>query len=195
MPHLDPDLARRAVDQAFLLPPDLPLAIEIAGGEPFVNFKLFCELVLYIEQKRLEFGRGVQLYTQTNGSTVTPMIVQFLNAHDIAVGVSVDGPADLHNAARPRANGKGSFDQVMRGISLLRNGGIRFGMIAVLTRYNAKHPERMVQFFSELGAQSVKINPVNLSGMQIIRGTPSELAGGVFRVPGQLLRCHTSISH
>jgi radical SAM protein with 4Fe4S-binding SPASM domain len=140
------------------------LAIELAGGEPFVNFKLFCDIVLYIEQKCLEFGRNVQLYTQTNGSTVTPKIVDFLKKHEISVGVSIDGPADLHNSTRPRANGKGSFDQVMRGISLLRNGGIRFGIITVLTRHNAKHAERMVQFFSELGSRSVKINPVNLIG-------------------------------
>lgn len=164
MPHLEGDLARRAVDQAFLLPADLPLAIELAGGEPFVNFKLFCELVLYIEKKSEELGRDVHLYTQTNGSTVTPRVVEFLKAHKISVGVSLDGPADLHNAARPRANGNGSFDLVMRGISLLQKNGIRFGTITVLTRHNAKHPERMAQFFSAIGCRSVKINPVNLIG-------------------------------
>jgi uncharacterized protein len=164
MPHLNPDLARRAIDQAFLLPPALPLSIELAGGEPFVNFKLFCDLVLYIEQKSRELGRSVRVFTQTNGTTVTPKIVDFLKIHGISVGVSIDGPADLHDTARPRANGKGSFDQVMRGVSLLRDGGIRFGIITVLTRHNAKHAERMVQFFCELGARSVKINPVNLIG-------------------------------
>jgi uncharacterized protein len=164
MPHLDPAVARRAIDQAFLLPANLPLAIEIAGGEPFVNFKLFSELVIYIERKSVELGRHVSIYTQTNGTTVTPKIVDFLQAHKISVGVSIDGPADLHDAARPRANGKDSFGQVMKGISLLRRGGIRFGMIAVLTRHNAKHPFRMVEFFSEIGARTVKINPVNLIG-------------------------------
>jgi len=129
-----------------------------------LNFKLFCDLVLYIEQKSQEFGRRVQVYAQTNGSTVSPKIVDFLKRHEISVGVSIDGPADLHNAARPRANGKASFDQVMRGISLLRGSGIRFGTISVLTRHNVNHAERMVQFFSELGIRSVKINPVNLIG-------------------------------
>jgi uncharacterized protein len=164
MPHLDPDLARRAVDQAFLLPPDLPLAIELAGGEPLVNFRLFSDLVLYIEQKKRELGRNARIYTQTNGSTVTPKIVDFLKAHEISVGVSIDGPAELHNAARPLANGKGSFDRVMRGISLLQNNKIRFGIITVLTRHNMMHPKRMARFFAELGARSVKINPVNLIG-------------------------------
>jgi uncharacterized protein len=164
MPHLDPVLARQAVDQAFLLPPDLPLAIELAGGEPLVNFGLFSDLVLYIEQKSQESGRKVRIYTQTNGSTVTPKVIAFLRDHEISVGVSIDGPAELHNAARPLASGRDSFDQVMRGISLLQLSGIRFGIIAVLTRINARHPKRMVDFFSDIGVRSVKINPVNLIG-------------------------------
>jgi uncharacterized protein len=140
------------------------LAIELAGGEPLVNYKLFRDLVIYIRQKSQDLGRRVKIYVQTNGSAVTPKVVEFLREQDVIVGVSLDGPAEIHDAARPQANGRGSFERVIRGISFLRSGGVGFGVISVLTRHNVHHAERMVQFFSELNVNSVKINPVNLIG-------------------------------
>lgn len=164
MPHLDPDLARRAIDQIFLLPQKLPVMIELAGGEPLANFGLFCDLVHYVEKKSLESARPARLFTQTNGTLVTSEIAEFLKAHEISVGVSIDGPPEIHDALRPLAGGQASFDKVLKGMSILREHGVRFGIITVLSRQTLRHPARMVRFYNDLGSRSVKLNPVNLIG-------------------------------
>jgi uncharacterized protein len=164
MPHMHPEVAYAAVDAAFELPGSRPLAIQLSGGEPFVNFRLFKSLVAYIREKEQETGRGVHLCTQTNGTLVTDEVAQFIKAHGIAVGVSVDGPSSLNNESRPMLGGRPSHEKTIRGIKTLQRHGITFGTILVLNRVNVCHPEEIVDFFGEIGVTSTKINPISMIG-------------------------------
>ncbi len=164
MPHLHPEIAFEAVDRAFELPEAKPLAIQLSGGEPFVNFKLFRAVVEYIERKSAETGREAMVCTQSNGTLVTDEIAEFLAAHGIAIGVSIDGPAHLNNRSRPMLGGQESHARTIRGIKILQQRGIKFGTILVLNRVNVGYPEEIADFFSELGIKSTKINPINMIG-------------------------------
>ncbi len=164
MPHLHPEIAHRAVDEAFDLPEDRPLAIQLSGGEPFVNWRLFKELVLYIKEKQRTLGRAATICTQSNGTLITDEIARFLKAQDVSIGVSIDGPPYLNNRSRPLLGGGASHERTLRGIRVLQQHGFNFGTILVLNRMNVRHPEEIADFMVELGIKSTKINPISLIG-------------------------------
>jgi radical SAM protein with 4Fe4S-binding SPASM domain len=164
MPHMHADVALRAVDEAFQLPNDGPLAIQLSGGEPFANFKLFKSVIQYIEEKKRQTGRNVVVCTQSNGTLIDDEIAEFIKAHGIQIGISTDGPGHLHNLSRPMLGGAPSHEKCLRGMQTLRRHGVRFGTILVLNRSNVGHPEEIADYFVELGSRSTKINPINMIG-------------------------------
>ena len=164
MPHMHPEIAYRAVDEAFKLPEYKPLAIQLSGGEPFVNFKLFKNLVEYIDEKQELSGRSVTVCTQSNGTLINDEIAEFIRAHEVAIGVSIDGPSWLNNRSRPMLGGGPSHDKTIRGIRTLQQHGIKFGTILVLNRSNVAYPKEIANFLVELGIESTKINPISMIG-------------------------------
>lgn len=164
MTHLHPELAYGAVDAAFRLPVNRPLSIQLSGGEPFVNFALFRDLVTYIEAKRRESGRRVRLFTQSNGTLISDAIAEFVKKHSIAIGISCDGPSQFSDVSRPMLGGQSSNARTLRGMSTLRRHGVPFGVILVLNRANVEHPEEIIDFFADVGVCSLKVNPINMIG-------------------------------
>jgi uncharacterized protein len=164
MPHAKPDAAYTAVDEAFLLADDVPLLIQLSGGEPFVNFRLFRSLVEYIEQKQTETARRVHICTQSNGALITDRIASFLKQHNVDVGISVDGPSEVNNLTRPLLAGGASHEKTMRGIKTLQRHGIAAGVIVVLSRANVDHAAEIADFLVAQDLHHVKINPVDLIG-------------------------------
>jgi radical SAM protein with 4Fe4S-binding SPASM domain len=163
MPHMHPEVAFQAVDEAFKLRDDIPLAIQLSGGEPFVNFTLFRKLVTYIEQKQQATGRTISLVTQSNATLIDDTIATFIKEHNIGIGISMDGPSQLAGS-RPLLGGGPSHDRMMRGVQALRRNGVKFGVILVLNRANAGHPEDIAGFFADLDVRSIKINPISQIG-------------------------------
>jgi uncharacterized protein len=67
------------------------------------------------------------VYTiQTNGTLLDSEWAAFFKEHDFLVGISIDGPRDMHDAYRVNKGGKGPFEQVMRGLALLQEHGVEF---------------------------------------------------------------------
>jgi radical SAM protein with 4Fe4S-binding SPASM domain len=164
MQHLHPELAHDAIDAAFSLPRSRPLTIQLSGGEPFLNFRLFADLVEHIERNRDETGREVRVVTQSNGTLINDAIATFVREHHIDIGVSCDGPSSLNDLSRPTVGGRPSHARTLRGMEALRRNGVRFGVITVLSRANVAHVDELVDFYVEQGISGVKINPVNTVG-------------------------------
>jgi uncharacterized protein len=164
MPHLHPEVAYAAVDAAFNLPGERPLAIQLSGGEPFVNFALFKALVEYIEQKQRQTGRAAYVCTQSNGTLINDEIAAFVKEHKIGIGISCDGPSRFSDLSRPMLGGQPSHDRTLRGMQTLRRHEVSFGVILVLNRANVAEPAAVVDFFADLGVSSIKINPISMIG-------------------------------
>jgi uncharacterized protein len=74
----------------------------------------------------------LQFLIQTNATLINQHWIDILRAHDFQVGVSVDGPKDIHDTFRVDHAGRGSYDSVARGLALLRDGGVPFGVLSVI---------------------------------------------------------------
>jgi uncharacterized protein len=164
MPHMQTDVAYRAVDEAFSLPDQRPLAIQLSGGEPLANFQLFKEVVNYIQLKKRTSTHSVKICTQSNATLIDDEISDFLKVNQIDIGISIDGPIHLQDQTRRMLGGRSSFDKTIRGIKTLRLHGIHFGIILVLSRANVEFPEAIADFISSLEVTGIKINPISRIG-------------------------------
>jgi uncharacterized protein len=98
---------------------------------------------------------------QTNGTKLDDDWGAFLKEHGFLIGLSVDGPEELHNTYRVDKGGRGSFDQVMRGWEFLKAHDVDFNILCTVHAGNADHPLEVYRFFrDELGANFVQFIPI-----------------------------------
>ncbi|MEU5915648.1 cyclophane-forming radical SAM peptide maturase AmcB [Streptomyces sp. NPDC047141] len=117
---------------------------------------------------------GVKHSVQTNAALVDDAWCDFLLGRDVAVGVSLDGPADM-NRHRVTLAGRSGFHVAMRGIERLRRHGIPFSAIAVVSDPDPKDAARLYEFFAELGVTTLGVNVEEEEGVN--RGVrPSDTA-------------------
>src|ERR1700730_1715740 len=95
---------------------------------------------------------------QTNGTLINGDWCRFFSDEGAHVGVSIDGPEFLHDTQRRNWAERGSHKQAMRGVKLLRQFGVPFGALCVLTRDNLAFPDEMFHFFCENGFESIGFN-------------------------------------
>lgn len=101
---------------------------------------------------------------QTNAMVINEAWCDCLERNQIHVGVSLDGPAFLHDRHRRTRTGLGSHAATMRGIASLQRRGIPFQVICVLTEEALHHPEEMFHFFLDHGIQDVGFNMEETEG-------------------------------
>jgi uncharacterized protein len=106
----------------------------------------------------------VQQSLQTNGLTINEAWCDCFTRNNIHVGVSVDGPAFLHDVHRRTRTGRPSHAAVMRGIGWLQRRGVPFNVIAVLTADGLDHADALYDFFAESGITEVGFNMEETEG-------------------------------
>lgn len=102
---------------------------------------------------------------QTNGMLIDDAWCAFFAAHGLRVGVSLDGPAALHDLHRKRRDGRGSHEAVMRGVAALRRNRIPFHAICVVTETTLAQPDRVMDFFAAAGVTDVGFNIEEVEGI------------------------------
>jgi uncharacterized protein len=129
------------------------VSILFHGGEPTLvgvdRFAAMCEQARERLSDRVEVGFSIQ----TNGTRLDPRWVQTLHEHDVTVGISLDGPAVINDAARVDHRGRGSHAAVVRGIGMLRDAGVPFGILSVVQP--GADPLAIHRHFLELGCNSI----------------------------------------
>jgi uncharacterized protein len=131
------------------------------GGEPTLMGPDFFRRSVALVEAHKQPGQRVQYTMQTNGTRLDDELCAFLKEHNFLIGLSVDGPRDMHNAYRVNKGGQGSFDQVMRGWECLKKHEVDFNILCTVHAANADHPLEVYRFFrDELGAQFIQFIPI-----------------------------------
>jgi uncharacterized protein len=107
---------------------------------------------------------GVEHHIQTNATLIDDEWCAFLAAHEVRVGLSIDGPADL-TAERVDRGGHPGYPRIMRGIATLRRHGIPFAALCVVTDPRPGLAARLYPFFLELGCYALGINVEEREGV------------------------------
>ncbi len=131
------------------------------GGEPTLLGLEFYEHAVALQRKHRRPGMRIQNTLQTNGTLLDDAWCAFFGRHDFLVGLSVDGPERLHDAYRVNKGGKGSFNQVMRGLALLKKHRVDFNILTTLHAANAPYPLEVYHFLrDEVGARFMQFIPI-----------------------------------
>ena len=129
------------------------------GGEPTLLGVEFFQTVVRL-QRKFAGGKIIHNAIQTNGTLLDDHWCEFLRRHDFLVGLSIDGPPELHDAYRVDKNGKASFDAVMRGLSFIRKHAVQFNTLTVVHRLNARQPLKVYEFLKSIGSTFLQFIPV-----------------------------------
>src|SRR5262249_48831200 len=109
----------------------------------------------------LKPGQRAEHTIQTNGTLIDPDWAGFFREHGFLVGLSIDGPRELHDAYRVNKGGKGSFDEVMRGLGHLRDARVEWNALTTIQAANAERGREVYRFLrDECGAQFMQFIPI-----------------------------------
>lgn len=126
------------------------------GGEPTLMGIEFFEKALRFQRKYSKPGLQIVNTLQTNGTTLDDDWCHFFKEHDFLIGLSLDGPRDLHNRYRVTKGGGPSFDEVMRGLTLLQKHKVEHNILCCVHEGNAGSPLEVYRFLRD-GAHAVHI--------------------------------------
>jgi uncharacterized protein len=119
------------------------------GGEPTLMGLDFFKRSIEIERKYVKPGQTIINTIQTNGSLLDDEWCAFLGDNNFLVGISVDGPKDLHDQLRVDMGGKPTFERVMKGIRLLQKHRVEHNALVTINAVNANHPGRVYRFLRD----------------------------------------------
>jgi uncharacterized protein len=113
-----------------------------------------------LQRRHKPEGWRIRNGIQTNGVLLDEEWARFLAAENFSVGVSLDGPAELHDAYRVTRGGQPSHRQAMRGYELLRRHAIHPDVVCVVHSINVRNPLTVYRFFRDIGCRSLGFLPV-----------------------------------
>ena len=139
--------------------PDVAIAWQ--GGEPtMMGLDFFRRYVELVEQLRKPHQR-VAYTIQTNGTLIDERWAEFFKEHAFLVGLSVDGPRDLHDAYRVDKRGVGSFDRVMNGFRHLEAADVDVNVLCTVHTANEEHGADVYRFFrDDMGVRHIQFIPI-----------------------------------
>ena len=131
------------------------------GGEPtMMGVDFFRRSVELVERHRPP-GMTVEYTIQTNGTLIDDEFAAFFKAHDFLVGLSIDGPPEMHDAYRVDKGGKPTFERVKRGLDALRRHDVEYNILTTLHRANADHPVEVYRFLRDhCGGRFMQFIPI-----------------------------------
>ena len=130
------------------------------GGEPTLAGIAFYRRAVELERRYLPEGWRCLNSLQTNGTLLDEKWCTFLAEERFAVGISIDGPAAVHDAARPDRRGKGSHAATMRGFRLLRHYGVDPDVLCTVNAGNGGEPLELYRYFLDQGVRWLQFIPV-----------------------------------
>lgn len=129
------------------------------GGEPLVMGIDFFRKAVELEQK---YGKGKTILNtiQTNGTLLTPQWASFLKENGFLVGISVDGPASVHDRYRRDKGGMPTLEKVVRGVEMLYRAGVDYNTMTTVNKASEGHGLETYNFLKSLGSRFMQFMPV-----------------------------------
>jgi uncharacterized protein len=152
------------------------------GGEPLLAGIGFYKKVIEYQSSHKPAGKVILNGIQTNGTLINDEWGRFIAENKFIVGISIDGPAELHNLFRVRKNGGETFENMIRGFKLLKKYGVVPEVLCVVNSKNVRYPLILYDFFRQLGAEYITFLPLverrtKSSSMASENSVPSEEFG------------------
>ena len=124
---MDFSTAKTAIDLLLKNNPDSEnYGIIFFGGEPLLNYNLIKEIVIYAQNLFSKYNKSVGFSITTNGTLINTKIINLFKEYNFSIQISFDGPKEIHDKNRCYANGKGSFDKILKNFKKIKDNNIKF---------------------------------------------------------------------
>ncbi|MFC1739441.1 anaerobic sulfatase maturase [Planctomycetota bacterium] len=130
------------------------------GGEPTILGLDYFRKIVALQRKHKPSKQRIANCMQTNGILLDEEWCHFLTEEGFAVGLSLDGPQDIHDQYRVTKDGKPTYEQTMRGYKLLRENRIACDILCVVNAYNVQYPAKVYRFFKQIKTPYVSFLPL-----------------------------------
>ena len=139
---------------------DLPeLTVEWHGGEPLLAGMDFFRSALAFERKYSR-GRPVRNTLQTNGTLLDAEWAAFFRDNGFLIGLSLDGPENIHDCFRMSPSGGGTFRGVMHGLEVLQRGMVEFNTLTTISKAGEGRGAEVYRFLKDVGSRYMQFMPV-----------------------------------
>ncbi|MFT8316541.1 MAG: anaerobic sulfatase maturase [Clostridium sp.] len=129
------------------------------GGEPTLAGLEFYQKVIELQKQFNYKNLKIENTIQTNGTLIDEKWAEFFVKNDFLVGISIDGPKDINDAARVEIGGKSIFNKVLNTIQLFDNYKVQYNVLCVVTSYVARHIGQVYNFYKKLGIKFMQFIP------------------------------------
>ena len=148
------------VIREYILANDVPeITLNWHGGEPLVLGLDFYKKAVEFEKKYAD-GKVILNTLQTNGTLLDRSWTEFFRKNSFLIGISLDGPKDIHDRYRKDKGGQPTFDKVLRGIGLLYSGGVEFNTMSTVNKASEGRGLEVYQFLKSIGSHYMQFMPV-----------------------------------
>ena len=156
------DLLETYIRQLIESQPSAPeIIMAWQGGEPTMMGLDFFRLAVELQATYAKPGQPIRNTLQTNGTLLNDEWGEFLSQHEFLVGISIDGPRELHDRYRVDKGGKPTYDRVIRGLDILKAHGVEWNVLTTVHATNGDHGRYVYTFLrDELGADFVQFIPI-----------------------------------
>jgi uncharacterized protein len=158
------DLLERYIAQKLQAATGPVVHFEWHGGEPTLLGVDYFRAIVRMQRAHLPAGRRVSNGLQTNGTLIDGAWAGFLAAEGFSVGLSLDGPAEMHDAFRRTPDGAATHARVERAYARLKEKSVFVNLLCVLHARNAAEPDRLFDYFRGLGATHLQFLPLVQGG-------------------------------
>lgn len=159
--RMSDDLLETYISQLLAGHSSAEVTVAWQGGEPTMMGLDFFRRTVDLVDKHRRPSQLIEHTIQTNATLIDEDWADFLAGNDFLVGVSVDGPRELHDAYRVDKGGKPTFDRVMRGLNHLKEKGVRWNALTTVHHANENHGREVYRFLrDDLGADFMQFIPI-----------------------------------
>jgi uncharacterized protein len=130
------------------------------GGEPTLAGAGFFEKLVELQHRFGRAGHNISNSLQTNGVLIDERWCKLFREYNWLVGVSMDGPEEMHDAYRLNRGGQGTWKQVLAAIELMQRESVEFNVLCVLSQANVDKPRDLYRFFRKLGVAHIQYIPL-----------------------------------
>jgi uncharacterized protein len=140
--------------------PETVIRFSWHGGEPTVLGLDFFRKVVALQRKHQPPDQRIVNGIQTNGILLDEDWCRFFAKEGFAVGLSLDGPREMHDRFRVTKDGRPTHEQTMRGQKLLREHGVYTDILCVVNAHNVRFPLQVYRFLKQIDAQYISFLPM-----------------------------------
>jgi uncharacterized protein len=154
------DILEEYIVQHITASPEQVIRFSWHGGEPTVLGLDYFRKIVALQRKHQPSNQRIANGMQTNGTLLDEDWCRFLAKESFAVGLSLDGPQEMHDRYRVTKDQKPTYEQTMRGYELLKKHQVYCDILCVVNAHNVQSPSQVYRFFKQIQAPYVTFLPM-----------------------------------